>query len=56
MSEGASLRHLGEGLSEQITNELAGPGRSELRVASRTSAFEHTGKDAVAILADTRTS
>ena len=47
MSEDVSLRHLGEGLSEQITNELAR--RSELRVASRTSAFEQTGKDAVAI-------
>ena len=47
MSEDASLHHLGEGLSEQITNELAQ--RSELRVASRTSAFEQTGKDAVAI-------
>ena len=47
MSEDASLRHFGEGLSEQITNELAV--RSELRVASRTSAFEQAGKDAVAI-------
>ena len=47
MSEDASLRHRGEGLSEQITNELAA--RSELRVVSRTSAFEQAGKDAVAI-------
>ena len=42
-----SLKPLGEGLAEQITNELAG--RSELRVASRTSAFEQGGKDAIAI-------
>jgi TolB-like protein len=47
MSEDASLRHLAEGLSEQITNELAQ--RSELRVASRTSAFEQAGKETVAI-------
>ena len=42
MSDDASLRHLGEGLSEQITNELAR--NSGLRVASRTSAFEQTEK------------
>jgi adenylate cyclase len=47
MSEDGALRHLGEGLSEQITNELVG--HNQLRVAARTSAFEQSGKDVLAI-------
>jgi len=47
MSEEASLRHLGDGLSEQITIEIAKS--SALRVASRSSAFAQSGREAVAI-------
>jgi TolB-like protein len=54
MSEDASLRHLGEGLSEQITNRLAN--RRDLTVASRTSAFDQGGKTVVEIARDLRVS
>ena len=48
MSDDASLRHLGDGIAEEVTNQLVG--RPGLEVASRTSAFQaREGKDAVAI-------
>jgi len=48
MSDDSGLRHLGEGIAEEITNQLVG--RPGLEVASRTSAFQaRDGRDAVAI-------
>ena len=48
MSDDANLRHLGDGIAEEITNQLAG--RPNLHVASRTSAFQaREGKDVTVI-------
>ena len=48
MSDDTSLRHLGDGIAEEVTNQLVG--RPGLDVASRTSAFQaREGKDAVTI-------
>ena len=48
MSDDATLRHLGDGIAEEVTNQLVG--RPGLDVASRTSAFQaREGKDAGAI-------
>jgi TolB-like protein len=48
MGEEENLRHLGEGIAEEFTNQFAG--QPNLEVASRTSAFQsHEGMDAVAI-------
>ena len=41
MSDDPAMRHLGEAFAEEITNQLAG--RPDLKVASRTSAFQATG-------------
>jgi len=48
MSDDVNLRHLGDGIAEEITNQLAG--RPNLHVASRTSAFQsREGKDVTTI-------
>ena len=47
MSDDPSLRHLGDGIAEEVTNQLVG--RPGLEIASRSSAFQaREGKDAVA--------
>ena len=41
MTDDAAIRHLGDAFAEEITNQLAG--RPDLKVASRTSAFQAAG-------------
>ncbi len=47
MSDDPATRHLGDAFAEEITNQLAG--RPDLKVASRTSAFQASDGDVTAI-------
>ncbi len=47
MTDDAATRHLGDAFAEEITNQLAG--RPDLKVASRTSAFQASGGDITSI-------
>ena len=47
MSDDSAIRHLGDAFAEEITNQLAN--RHDLKVKSRTSAFQASGGDVTAI-------